>query len=84
MDSFSRFVFFQMWNEISQVLSEKLRSLELVLNDLEKVEICTGLNPDKEADAKVIKRGQSSLTSCSVTLKSRVVNTLKLVNHLNS
>jgi hypothetical protein len=81
---YTYFLLFQTWLEISQLLSEKLQSLEFVLNDLEKVEICTDLNPEDEVAIRVIKRGQSSLTSSSLSLKSRIVNTQKLLNNLKS
>ncbi|OXU18145.1 hypothetical protein TSAR_006441 [Trichomalopsis sarcophagae] len=75
----------QTWLEISQVLTEKLQNLEFILNDLEKLEYCSGLNPEGDIlNKRVHKFVYSSLESSYSSLKSRIVNTQKLVNNLKS
>ncbi|XP_058795847.1 N-alpha-acetyltransferase 25, NatB auxiliary subunit isoform X2 [Phymastichus coffea] len=72
------------WLKVVQILSEKLKNLECILNSLEKVEICTNLNIADDIAMMIIKRCQSSLTSSSLSLKSRILNTQKLINNLKS
>ncbi|XP_014235651.1 N-alpha-acetyltransferase 25, NatB auxiliary subunit [Trichogramma pretiosum] len=71
------------WNEISQILSEKLKGLDFVLSKVTKVDICTSIPRDDHSD-RIMEFINSTLSSCSATLKSRIVNTQKLVNSLKS
>ena len=51
---------------------------------MEKVEICTNLNVKDEVASRVIKSAQESVTASCSSLKSRLLNTQKLVNSLLS
>ncbi|XP_015437860.1 PREDICTED: N-alpha-acetyltransferase 25, NatB auxiliary subunit [Dufourea novaeangliae] len=71
------------WKDIAMLLIERIHNLDLMLTELEKYQLNTGLNKDEDdIRAMIIKYGQASLRQSCRSLKSRAQITLKLLNSL--